>query len=359
MPAIVPSSIQLGYEEDGRPNVSLDGEVFASIDELQAARGLASDWGPYPALLARILVHLQRGDQELFTDREPAEAWWARWFEPPDLLERDALPLDIRLSAPDPERVRSPVFQGETLVFCTGRVIDVNHGAQTFEHRVDLSARPWSLQVADLPSVARSRAGGRVRALFGGDVAGFVSAAVGSGRFYLAIQPAEGASLLALQPENSPPERFSSWAELAARCPEATAPAAVARLADAMRSYPLRESGSAIADVAAYRAQYEREGYGREKLRYWVDQTRITDFEVDWDTLHDPRVEDGVVKTFVKGPDRQPYRFSMALAEMSRVGWPTKLESAHRSTLVYDSRGGPSLVSEPTPEAIRGPIDEE
>ena len=77
----------------------------------------------------------------------------------------------------------------------------------------------------------------------------------------------------------------------------------------------------------------------------------------------DPRAllgfEDEVVKTFVKGPDRQPYRFSMALAEMSRVGWPTKLESAHRSTLVYDSRGGLSLVSEPTPEAIRGPIDEE
>ena len=147
-------------------------------------------------------------------------------------------------------------------------------------------------------------------------------------------------------------ERFKDWSSLVAKHPDAASADVAKQLAYAVANYPLSAGRQLIEDSAAYKKEYKDSGWAEERLRYHVDQLRITLYTIDdWDAITDPVIKDGVlVAHFQQG--RQPSRMTYPLSSFA-----SHTEAQHvalaKSRTISDTKGGPTLQQLSPPELIK------
>jgi len=344
-PTPTPLEVRVEWPKSGRC-VSLQpgGPCYGTLDEVREAAPDLPHRVKSASILADVIHALgpRQGD-ELFKTVDGYEAWWAKWFEPPDFFEHNYASVGANPSRPAPGQIEEPKLQGDKLVFFTGRVVSVDHGMQAFRMDVDLASEDWKPKSSELTRTnqVRTRLNDRAEAIFGGLVDGFARAETPVGTVYLAAKPAGGASPFVWRTADGSLERFKHWSALVVKHPQAGSRSVAIELARAAANYPVQTSSQLIEDAAAYRKEYKDAGWGVSKLRYQVDQLRVTEYTVaNWNEIVDPVIADGVVVAHFKNGDRQPERMTYALSEFA-AQTQARLVPEYSSKIISDTQGAP------------------
>ncbi len=333
------------YEDGIGVQLQPDGPYFTSPNELRAAAPDLHKRYEHIGALAQIFHHFEPGiSDEVFPRVKGYNEWWAKWFEPADFFEREHGFLGVNPSGLGPDVLHDVKLEGDKLVYFSGRVISVDHGIQAFRNEVDFASEDWTPKITELKLEGQPRKSlnDQATAIFGGLAEGYARGKTPSGEVYLAAKPAAGSSPFVWRTADKKVERFASWAELYAKHPEAGGPEAAKELAYGIANYPLNSGFQLITDSAEYKKEYKDGDWGTEKLRYHVDQIRVTEYAVnDWDAIVDPVIDDGVlVAHFRQGrqPARMKYRISDFAAQPQ-----AEFVKLSTSKQISDTRDGPSL----------------
>ncbi|MEZ4459012.1 MAG: hypothetical protein R3E66_04650 [bacterium] len=296
--------------------------------------------------LAYMAHSLEPGiSDELFRTRASYDEWWKKWFEPDNFFDRNLSSINVNPSGVDPREIKDATLEGDKLVYYSGRVIAADHGIQAFRNEVDFSSDDWTPKIEELQTSGqvRTRINEGAIAIFGGLAEGFVHAKSATGDVYLSSKPQSGAAAFVWRDTDKKIERFTTWAELMTKHPEAGSAEVAAELAEGIVNYPLNESLQLIKDSDAYKKEYKDSNWGVEKLRYWVDQLRVTEFTiVNWDTIVNPEIRNGAVVAHFKRGNRQPARMTYTLDDFAK-GTPAEVVDLFTATVVSDTKDGPGL----------------
>lgn len=344
------------YHEDGScVQLQEDGPCLKSPNELRAAAPDLHRRYEHIGALAQIFHMFAPGiSQEVFPRYAGYQQWWAKSFEPADFFEREQGYLSVNPSGLGPETIHDVKLDGDKLIYFSARIIGPDHGVQVFRNVVDFASDDWTPKITELETSGQPRKGlnDRAIAIFGGLVEGFAHAKTTTGDVYLAAKPAEGASAFVWRDKAQKIERFKDWASLVAQHPDAASLDAAKQLAYAVANYPLSSGRQLITDSAAYKKEYKDNGWAEERLRYHVDQLRITLYTIDdWDAITDPVITDGVlVAHFRQG--RQPSRMTYPLSSFADHTEAQHVELA-KSKTISDTKDGPTLQQLSPPKLIK------
>ncbi len=337
------------YHEDGICiQFQEDGPCLKSLSEMREAAPNLHKRTEHLGALAQIIHRFHPGiSQEVFPRLAGYQAWWTKAFEPADFFDREQGNILVRPSGPNVETLHDVKLDGDRLIYFSGRMIGPDHGVQVFRNEVDFASNDWTPKITELETTEQPRKGlnDRTIAIFGALAEGYAHAKLPAGDVYLAAKPAAGASAFVWRNSDQKIERFKDWASLLAKHPEAASPEAANQLAYAFANYPLSSGRQLIKDSAAYKTEYTDGDWGLEKLRYHVDQMRITRYTIaDWDGITDPVIKDGVlVAHFQQG--RQPSRMTYRIADFANDTEAEYVDLATSKT-ISDSKGGPPLTTD-------------
>ncbi len=342
-----PITLKVDWDYNGGLGVQLqpDGQYLTSPNELRMAAPDLHKRYEHVGALAQIFHKFQPGiSDEVFTTAKAYQDWWAKWFEPAEFFNNEHGFVGVNPSGLSSDVVHDARLEGDKLVYFSGRVIDIHDGIQAFRNEVDFASTDWTPKIVELKLAGQPRKGlnDRAIAIFGGLVEGYARAQTPSGEVFLAAKPGAGASPFVWRNADKKVERFASWEALLAKHPAGGAPEVAKQLAYGIANYPLSSGSQLITDSAAYKQEYKDGNWGTEKLRYHVDQIRVTKYTIaEWDSIADPAIKDGVLVAFFK-QGRQPSRVTYRLSEFAEQPAVEYIELAS-AELISDTKNGPSL----------------
>jgi hypothetical protein len=332
-----------------------DGQYLTSPNELRAAAPDLHKRYEHIGALAQIFHKFEPGiSDEVFATVQGYDEWWAKWFEPAGFFDNEHGFVGVNPSGLSSDVLHDARLEGDKLVYFSGRVIDIHDGIQAFRNEVDFASEDWTPKIVELKLAGQPRKGlnDRTIAIFGGLVEGYARAQAPTGEVFLAAKPGAGASPFVWRNADKKVEKFTSWATLLAKHPEAGSPEAAKELAYGIANHPLGSGFQLITDSAEYKKEYKDGDWGTEKLRYHVDQIRVTEYTIaDWDKIADPVIKDGVLVAYFK-QGRQPSRMTYQLGDFAKQPQVEYVELT-TSKRISDTEDGPVLNNDPvSPDLI-------
>lgn len=311
--------------------LEIDGPCYYTLENLQTgAPDLLQGTGRDASALALAVDMIGSNSNDLLVkDSSEAESWWQKWFEPNNALEQEHFGVESDLSAPDFEEIKEPALENDVLVYFTVRSLGVDRGAEAYRNEVDFKAKAWKRIKTPLKKAPRARQSANVIELFGGAIQSFARAKSNDASLFLAVRPTGGAAPFVWHPKVGDSERFMTWEALFAKHPEAASKALASSLARVILGHQrfrtnfdhgreLTTQFPVITDTTAYKAEYKSKNKSVLKLRYQVDQVKVTNFAVtNWAAIVDPQIVDGELIAFFEDNDGQPHRLSYRLSEFS------------------------------------------
>lgn len=343
------------YHEDGICiQLQADGPCLKSPNDMRLAAPDLHKRYEHVGALAQIFHKFEPGiSEEMFARVTGYQEWWAQNFEPKDFFDREQGYIFVQPNGLGPEVLHDAKLEGDKLIYFSARVIGQDHGIQAFRNVVDFASDDWSPQITELETTGQPRIGlnDQAIAIFGGLPEGFAHAKTPSGDVFLAAKPGPGASPFAWVDNDKKVEQFRDWARLVAKHPEAASPEAAKQLAYGVTNYPLSSGRQLIDDSAAYKKEYTDQNRSLEKLRYHVDQLRVTQYTIaDWDAIKDPAIKDSVLVAYFR-QGRQPSRVTYRLSDFANEAQVDYVDLAS-SLPISDTKDGPMLeplIEKPSP----------
>ena len=326
-----------------RFSMLVNSQCLATINDVRTAAPDLHKRHENAGDLAAMVHHLTIQDTNtVFRTVGEYQKWWNTKFESDDFFERELGTLSFNPRRPDPSGIFDAKLEGEKLVFFAG--MSELTGVNVFRNEVDFSSQDWTPNVVSLPNTEYVRKGlnDQAVALFGGLVDGFVKVQTPTGDLLLSYRPEGDAAPIVWRNADKKVERFKDWKALVAKHPNVTHADVAKALAARLAGY-LSTTRGLIEDAAEYKKEYETNNWGVENLKYWVNQTRVTEFIIDdWNSITDPVIKDGVLIAHFRS-GRQPVRMTYELDDFAK-GVSVRFVELATAKVISDTTKQPQLV---------------
>lgn len=312
--------------------------------------------------LAYGLAVITFGGQGLIRCEDDIGSLYLEIFDDPEVLTRSRWRTNAVVTGPDPQLLCTPTWDGDHLVITTVSELSGMQGtfsSDRYEYCFD--ADKWTYQRSNIAEVSLSaeQADAAVRQAFGGGVDGFIRIAFdpvlrlssGGAALLVGLNPSEGSSRFVWLSSDGEIRRFSTWFDFqeqsgAFQTGEAQAFLVGHLFSELTRLRVTHENYSIIEDPIVYREEYIRANRQIQKLRYRVDEMRITEFAVeDFDAIHAPIIEGTEVVAFFKNSSGQPNRLTFDLHELD-WNMDLEMEPLFTAQVTSDTGGPPGVLNQ-------------